>query len=97
VRDDADGIGSYSYLGTINREGVFWHGRKSMVPEDDFKTTAARWLFNQLANNNLPDTCQLWHEGRCGRCGRRLTVPESIASGIGPECAAKSAGKARAA
>lgn len=27
------------------------------------------------------------HEGRCGRCGRALTVPESIESGIGPECA----------
>jgi hypothetical protein len=29
----------------------------------------------------------LHHEGRCGRCGRELTVPESIALGIGPECA----------
>jgi hypothetical protein len=28
------------------------------------------------------------HEGRCGRCGRLLTVPESIERGIGPECAA---------
>ena len=27
-----------------------------------------------------------WHEGRCGRCGRRLTVPESIETGFGPEC-----------
>ena len=30
---------------------------------------------------------EVWHEGRCGRCNRALTVPESIASGIGPECA----------
>jgi hypothetical protein len=28
----------------------------------------------------------LHHEGRCGRCGRTLTVPESITSGFGPEC-----------
>ena len=27
-----------------------------------------------------------WHEGRCGRCGRKLTVPESIEAGYGPEC-----------
>ncbi len=27
------------------------------------------------------------HEGRCGRCGRKLTVPSSVESGIGPECA----------
>lgn len=29
------------------------------------------------------------HEGRCGRCGRTLTVPESIESGIGPDCASR--------
>lgn len=27
------------------------------------------------------------HMGKCGRCGRALTVPASIESGIGPECA----------
>ena len=27
--------------------------------------------------------------GRCGRCGRELTVPSSILSGLGPECATK--------
>jgi len=27
------------------------------------------------------------HEGKCCRCGRRLTVPASVESGIGPECA----------
>ncbi len=30
------------------------------------------------------------HEGKCGRCGRALTVPSSVESGIGPECAKKS-------
>jgi hypothetical protein len=29
---------------------------------------------------------EVWHEGRCGRCGRALTVPESVERGIGPEC-----------
>jgi hypothetical protein len=27
------------------------------------------------------------HEGRCIRCNRKLTTPESIESGIGPVCA----------
>lgn len=31
----------------------------------------------------------LRHAGRCGRCGRVLTVPESIDSGLGPVCASK--------
>jgi len=29
---------------------------------------------------------EFWHAGRCGRCGRTLTTPESVASGIGPVC-----------
>lgn len=32
----------------------------------------------------------LRHAGRCGRCNRLLTVPSSIESGIGPECAKRS-------
>lgn len=32
---------------------------------------------------------KMHHEGRCCRCGRLLTVPESIESGIGPECASR--------
>jgi hypothetical protein len=30
---------------------------------------------------------RVYHVGKCGRCGRPLTVPASIKSGIGPECA----------
>lgn len=37
----------------------------------------------------LPEGYQIRHEGRCGRCGRVLTVPESLDSGIGPECREK--------
>ena len=29
------------------------------------------------------------HEGRCGKCNRKLTVPESIRTGIGPVCAGR--------
>jgi len=36
-------------------------------------------------------TYQLMMSRRCFRCDRRLTTPESIASGIGPECSKKGA------
>lgn len=29
---------------------------------------------------------KLFHTGRCGKCGRVLSVPKSILTGIGPEC-----------
>jgi len=34
-----------------------------------------------------------YHEGKCGRCARKLTVPESIISGLGPICREKSGEK----
>lgn len=33
-----------------------------------------------------------YHEGRCGRCARTLTVPASIISGLGPICRKKEGG-----
>ncbi len=45
-----------------------------------------RILLNLSIERVMPQI-EMWHEGRCCRCGRVLTVPESIASGIGPECA----------
>jgi hypothetical protein len=34
-----------------------------------------------------------YHQGKCGRCARKLTVPESIINGIGPVCAEKTGEK----
>lgn len=47
------------------------------------------WFYDRLLKNHLPETVEVWHEGRCGRCARRLTVPESVERGLGPECAGK--------
>lgn len=57
----------------------------------------ARWLAGQLlASGGLARVlaqAEVWHEGLCGRCGRRLTVPASIESGFGPECRAVREGR----
>jgi hypothetical protein len=77
----------YSYFGYVRR-GVFCHGgQKAKVERDAPSVRAFAWSFKQLQGHELPDSLEIWHEGRCGRCGRKLTVPESIASGIGPDCA----------
>lgn len=77
---------AYSYLGAIFGS-EFRHTAKARVGEDapSFRTFA--WLNSYLHGpNELPAQVTINHEGRCGRCGRRLTVPESIQSGFGPEC-----------
>jgi hypothetical protein len=43
-------------------------------------------------NQELPGGYKIHHEGRCGKCGRLLTVPESVETGIGPECAKRMGG-----
>ena len=87
-----DNEGDYSYLGRIAR-GVFWAGRKIPKPGDvgpDAPSSKAfAWVWRGLMQDSLPDAVEVWHEGRCARCNRKLTVPSSIASGFGPECAGK--------
>jgi hypothetical protein len=54
------------------------------------------WSVLLMADEDFPDeklaikvrmnAVEFWHEGKCGRCNRKLTVPSSIESGFGPEC-----------
>lgn len=81
----------YCYMGVI-RAGVSFHvTTKSTVKPEAPSAKAFVWFWRNLVGGVLPDSVELWHEGRCGRCGRKLTVPSSIESGIGPECAARMA------
>lgn len=84
--DNEDG---YQYIGTV-REGRFSHGRRSKIGPEAPGVRALVWFLGQINYNDgsqALEQSEFWHEGRCCRCARRLTVPSSIASGIGPECA----------
>lgn len=86
VLTGSDNESNYSYLGYIRR-GVFFHGgSKARVGYDAPSAKAFAWAWKLLAGDVLPASLEVWHEGRCGRCARKLTVPSSIASGFGPEC-----------
>jgi DNA-directed RNA polymerase subunit RPC12/RpoP len=78
-----DNWANYTYLGII-RNGVYWHGRNSKISRDSISAKTFEWFWNNLTR--LPTALKVLHEGKCGRCGRKLTVPESIESGFGPEC-----------
>ena len=85
----SDNENSYSYFGYIRRGVFFGGGAKAKVSKEAPGAVAFAWAWMRLSKDILPETLEVWHEGRCGRCGRKLTVPSSIASGIGPECASK--------
>ncbi len=81
-----DNESAYVYMGMV-RDGKFSTTRASKMDTNSVAVKAFTWVLEYLQKNVLPESLEIWHEGRCGRCGRKLTVPESIASGFGPECA----------
>jgi hypothetical protein len=91
----ADNEGDYKYLGRIARS-MFWAGRKvprvGDISRDAPSMRAFAWAWQQIVRGALPEALEIWHEGRCGRCARKLTVPSSISSGFGPECITKVGG-----
>lgn len=96
-----DNTASYSYVGYIRRSeleiGPFVHGgAKARASVSAPSVKAFAWFWSRVVLAQSPEASaqvEVYHEGHCGRCGRALTVPESIASGIGPECA-KALGRA---
>jgi hypothetical protein len=82
--------GDYQYLGIIQDKSVFRLTKKSRITQEAQSYKVFQYVFSHLVRGaNLPEQVEIWHEGHCGRCGRLLTVPESIADGIGPECKKK--------
>lgn len=91
VLTGSDNESSYSYMGTIfgaDNPAVFRTTRASKISDRAPSAVEFAFVFNGLATGASIEGHEIWHEGACGRCGRALTVPESIARGIGPECAA---------
>lgn len=86
VLTGADNETCYSYLGFI-RGGDYRHGgMKARISADAPSAKAFDWLWRHLNAGDALAQVDVFHEGACGRCGRALTVPSSIASGFGPEC-----------
>jgi len=80
----------YKHEGGFVPDLYFRHSPKSRVGKETATFQSFLWVTKRL-NATSPDRpwpphIKLYHEGRCGRCGRRLTVPESIKAGYGPEC-----------
>jgi len=84
-----------SYLGmvTITEEGDLFLRTTAKSPKEGRCLKALQWFFRNLILDDLDggnlQKVEFWHSGKCCRCGRTLTTPESIAAGIGPVCATR--------
>lgn len=92
-----DNLHDYTYIGMLSSPLVDTQRHaaphliltaKSKLPATATPVAVLNWALQVIAGlRPLPPGYSIQHEGRCGRCGRTLTVPESIERGIGPECA----------
>lgn len=92
VMTGSDNENDYTYLGTLRTAGTtqamilaYGHGKKSRIAQDAPSALAFGWFIGHLESAAI----EMWHEGRCCSCGRKLTTPESLVRGQGPECAKK--------
>jgi len=77
----------FAYMGCIIAHTTFSFTQKSRVTAKALSAKAWLWLFDCMIHDKpMSPSLEIWHEGRCGVCGRRLTVPESVSTGYGPEC-----------
>jgi Family of unknown function (DUF6011) len=88
VLSGPDNESNYSYMGIINPIDCSLRFTKgSKVTAEAKSVKVALWaLKHAITDGMLPAAYQMRHEGTCGCCGRKLTHPESLDRGIGPEC-----------
>lgn len=78
---------SYEYIGIVDMaSGNLRLTKASRRTEGSPDVLTFRWLMKHLFGDKQLANAKVHHEGKCGCCGRKLTVPESITRGIGPEC-----------
>ena len=83
-----DNESDYVYMATIFPEHRLRITKKSSVTADTMSFRALFW-FLRNQREELPESLEFLHSGKCGRCGRKLTTPESIRIGLGPVCASR--------
>lgn len=90
VLTGSDNETDFKYFGTIflDRMNFVFNKKKSAISENAPSVRAFAFIWPLFMSDKLPAYIEIWHEGRCGCCGRKLTTPESLETGIGPRCAA---------
>lgn len=95
-----DNTSNYTYMGMLV-DSSQWHRsnmaqpsswyckmtRASKFKNDSQSVKVLNWALMVVQGyKELPEGYSILHDGRCGRCGRLLTDPDSIKLGLGPIC-----------
>lgn len=77
----------YTYIGILIRQsGQFRTTAKTRLPSGDKRVLGFEWLARNAARTDAFPSVEVRHHNHCGKCGRVLTVPTSIDTGLGPIC-----------
>lgn len=79
----------YQYQGYFGlRDRVIKKAKNLLDAEVDVVSLKAlAWVFSHA--DRLPECVHIYHNGKCSRCGRKLTDAESLRTGLGPTCRQK--------
>jgi len=83
-----DNTKDYQYVGMLDPStGDIRATKKSRFPDSSPMFKLIRWFVKRIWKGEAAvKGWEAHHEGQCARCGRKLTTPESIERGFGPEC-----------
>ena len=76
----------FAFADPVRNRLALWKSRASKANEYYTQLIEQYYLGNYFA---IPDNYEIMTSRLCWRCNRKLTTPESIAAGIGPECKGK--------
>ena len=83
-----DNEDDYSYIGCYYKDTQIFNPCKTWKNKANHcwppSLRAIKYFFDKI--DGLPDNLHVYHEGKCAKCGRKLTTPESLETGFGPEC-----------
>lgn len=84
--------GDYAYAGEVRKVKngwVFNWGLKSKLDQNNPGIKAFSFVFTRLMQGVALPTLEVWHEGVCCCCGKKLVKSASIELGWGPVCLGK--------
>lgn len=81
-----------TYAGVVwfdnkTQEFKFSQGKKGNISPTEISIRSLMFVLNKLLRKEIVQYLDVFHVGKCGKCGKKLTTPESILTGLGPVCA----------
>ena len=79
----SDNTKDYRFLGWFYKDEMELRTSTALT---DIRYKFLKEFLQLVHSNNIPPACKFYPSGKCARCGRKLTTPESIERGFGPGC-----------